>query len=166
MVRSNGTLRLLARVRQQKPNEIPAADASSIAGEALFLRAHYHFEGYRMWANIPYYSDENDTLDFRKTNVGVNVIANILKDLDSAIVLLPLTPRNGDKGRATKWTARAYKGRVQMYAGDYAGAKATLDVMSGPVSTSSPTARRPSWPIRPPPMTGSRMGTTRTTANG
>src|SRR2546422_757714 len=129
VVRSNGTLRLLGQVRVLKPNEIPPSDASSIAGEALFLRAHYHFEGYRMWANIPYYSDENDTTDFRKTNVGVNVIGNILKDLDSAIVLLPLTPRNGDKGRATKWTARAYKGRVQMYAGDYAGAKTTLDAV-------------------------------------
>jgi hypothetical protein len=29
-------------------------------------------------------------------------------------------------GRATKWTATAYKGRVQMYTGDFAGALATL----------------------------------------
>src|SRR2546426_8928985 len=60
VVRANGTLRLLARVRQQKgANEISDADARSIAGEALFLRAHYHFEGMRMWGTIPYYSDEN-----------------------------------------------------------------------------------------------------------
>src|SRR5437764_5108731 len=131
VVRSNGTLRLLERVRQLKPNEISDADAKSIAGEALFLRAHYHFEAWRMWGNIPYYSDENDTTDFRKTNVGVDAVANILKDLDSAIVLLPATPRNGQKGRATQWTARAYKGRVQVYVGDYAGAKATLDSVVG-----------------------------------
>ncbi len=127
VVRSNATLRLLNKVRTQKPGEIDDATAHGIAGEALFLRAHYHFEGMRMWATIPYYR-EDDT-DIRKTNVGVNDTTEILKDLDSAIVLLPATPRNGEKGRATRWTAMAYKGRVQVYARDYAGAKATLDAV-------------------------------------
>lgn len=111
--RANATLRLLAKVRAEKPGEISDADAAGIRGEALFLRAHYHFEAYRMWGNIPYYR-ENDT-DFRKTNVGVNAIAEILADLDTAIALLPATPRNLDKGRATSWAARAYKGRVQVH---------------------------------------------------
>src|SRR2546423_566421 len=83
---------------------------NSIEGEALFLRAHYHFEGMRVWGAIPYYF-ENDTLDFKKTNVGVNDTTLILADLDSASKLLPATPRNGEKGRVTKWTALAYKGR-------------------------------------------------------
>jgi hypothetical protein len=122
--RANATLRLLAKVRAEQPGEISDADAAGIRGEALFLRAHYHFEAYRMWKNIPYYR-ETDT-DFRKTNVGVNAIAEILADLDSAIVRLPATPRNRDKGRATAWAARAYKGRVQVYGGDYAGALVTL----------------------------------------
>src|SRR5205085_11521468 len=34
--------------------------------------------------------------------------------------------RNSQAGRATKWKALAYKGRVQMYRGDYAGALTTL----------------------------------------
>lgn len=106
-----------------KPDEIPAADAKSIEGEALFLRAHYHFEAYRMWGNIPYYR-EDDT-DFRKPNLtSSEVIAEILKDLDAAIALLPPSPRN--KGRAGLWTAKAYKGRVQAYAGQWADAVATL----------------------------------------
>ncbi|HXF96971.1 MAG TPA: RagB/SusD family nutrient uptake outer membrane protein [Gemmatimonadales bacterium] len=111
--RANATLRLLEKVRAEKPGEIADADADGIRGEALFLRAHYHFEAYRMWGNIPYYR-EGDT-DFRKTNVGVNAIAEILADLNEAITLLPATPRNGDKGRATSWAAKAYKGRVQVY---------------------------------------------------
>src|SRR2546425_1323481 len=122
--RANATLRLLTQVRAQKPGEISDADADGIKGEAIFLRAHYHFEAYRMWGNIPYYR-ETDT-DFRKTNVGVNAIAEILADLDAAIALLPAKPRNGEVGRATSWTAKAYKGRVQVYAGDYAGAVTTL----------------------------------------
>jgi hypothetical protein len=50
----------------------------------------------------------------------------IISDLDAAIGLLPATPRNGQVGRVTKWAATAYKGRVQAYIGDYAGALTTL----------------------------------------
>jgi hypothetical protein len=122
--RANAALRLLAKVRAEKPGEISDAVAAGIRGEALFLRAHYHFEAYRMWGNIPYYR-EGDT-DFRKTNVGVNAVAEILTDLNEAITLLPATPRNLDMGRATSWAAKAYKGRVQVYAQDFAGALTTL----------------------------------------
>ena len=81
-MRANATLRLLAKTRREKPGEIRDADAAGISGEALFLRAHYHFEAYRFWANIPYYR-EHDT-DFHKTNVGVDVIGELVTDLDSA----------------------------------------------------------------------------------
>src|SRR6267378_2829684 len=127
VVRANSTLRLLEQVRTAKPGEITDAVAKSIAGEALFLRAHYHFEAWRVWGNVPYYY-ETDT-DFRKpNNLGVDSVPKlILRDLDSAIVLLGKTPRNGEAGRATQWTAKAYKGRVQIYTRDYAGALATFN---------------------------------------
>lgn len=139
--RSNATLRLLEQVRAAQPNEIADFDANSIRGEALFLRAHYHFEAWKMWENIPYYT-EDDT-DFRKPNTGVDVIPLILADLDEAIGLLPATPRNGHKGRVHAWTARAYKGRVQVYSGDYAGGLTTLRdvVTSGPYDLEQNYAR-------------------------
>jgi hypothetical protein len=124
VVRANATLRLLKEVQTAKPSEISAADASGIKGEAFFLRAHYHFEAWRMWGNIPYYY-ETDT-DYRKTNQGVNAPALISADLDSAIAYLGVTPRNGEKGRVTSWTAKAYKGRLQVYSGQYAAAITTL----------------------------------------
>jgi starch-binding outer membrane protein, SusD/RagB family len=123
VVRSNATLRLLNRVLEERPGEIADADANGIRGEALFLRAHYHFEAWRMWENIPYYT-EDDT-DFRKPN-DVDPIPLILADLDAAIGLLPATPRRAQVGRATQWTARAYKGRVQVSSGDYPGGLLTL----------------------------------------
>jgi starch-binding outer membrane protein, SusD/RagB family len=120
VARANATLRLLAQVQASTPGAISAADAAGIQGEAIFLRAHYHFEAYRMWQNIPYYR-ETDT-DFRKTNAGVNAIAEIIADLNQAIPLLKTgsggnaaKPRNGDKGRITSWGATAYLGRVQVY---------------------------------------------------
>ena len=123
VVRANSTLRLLAEVQAANPNEFTAAEAASIEGEALFLRAHFHFEAWRMWGSVPYYL-ETDT-DFRKANASVAEVAtSILADLDAAIALLPQAPRA--KGRVSQWTAKAYKGRVQVYNGDYAGALTTL----------------------------------------
>jgi hypothetical protein len=125
VTRANSALRLLAQVQTASPGLIPASDAAGIKGEALFLRAHYHFEAWRMWGNIPYYR-EDDT-DFRKANeTKAQAATDILKDLDDAIALLPTAPRGGQIGRATKWTAKAYKGRVQVYNGDFAGALTTL----------------------------------------
>ena len=123
VVRSNAALRLLKQVVQASPGEIPVADARSMEGEALFLRAHYHFDAWRMWGNIPYYR-ESDT-DFRKPNLtSAEVVTELLKDLDAAIALLPTTPRH--VGRASQWTAKAYKGRVQVYAGQFSAALTTL----------------------------------------
>ena len=143
--RSNATIRLLDKIIAEKPSELSQADQDGIRGEATFLRAHYHFEAYRMFGSnteggvggIPYYR-END-LDPRKTNVGTDAIAEILADLNTAIGLLPDAPRGGAKGRATAWTARAYKGRVLAYAAAvtpsrWAEVKAVLDsvVNTGP----------------------------------
>src|SRR5262249_33943000 len=115
VARANATLRLLANVVAQKPGEFAAGEADQIKGEALFLRAHYHFEAYRMWGKIPYYF-ETDT-DLRKPNDASpdSVLKLIIADLDQAISLLPPAPRNNEKGRVTSWSAKAYKGRVQVY---------------------------------------------------
>jgi len=124
VTRANSTIRLVNSVKEI-PGELTDAQAASIEGEALFLRAHFHFEAWKFWKNIPYYTEE-DT-DFRKANTpSAQVIQNILADLDRAIGLLPATPRNGEVGRVTSWTARAYKGRVQVYSGDYGGGLTTL----------------------------------------
>lgn len=123
--RANATLDLLASVE-----EISDSDRQRIRGEAIFLRAHYHFEAWKMWGNIPYYTEEDE--DFKKPNTGTNPIQQILGDLDTAIDLLP--PSQSDVGRVNEWTAKAYKGRVQVYSGDHAGAISTLNdvVANGP----------------------------------
>jgi starch-binding outer membrane protein, SusD/RagB family len=125
VARANATLRLLKQVVANSPNSITPTEATQIGAEATFLRAFYHFEAWKMWGNVPYYR-EDDT-DFRKANLTkAEAVAEILKDLDAAITGLPATPRNGNKGRVTLWTAKAYKGRVQMYAGQFPAALTTL----------------------------------------
>jgi starch-binding outer membrane protein, SusD/RagB family len=140
IVRSNSALRLLKQVVAASPTSMSAADVAGIEGEALFLRAHYHFEAWRMWGRIPYYR-EDDT-DFRKPNLTSDqVVTEILADLDAAIAKLPPTPRNAQKGRATAWTARAYKGRLQVYAGRFADAVTTLQN----IRTAGPYRLQPSF---------------------
>jgi hypothetical protein len=125
VVRANSALRLLKAVRAASPSEFSTAEANGVAGEAIFLRAHYHFEAWRMWGNIPYYRE--DDADFRKANeASAAVVTDILADLDSAAKLLAVTPRNNQVGRPSSWTAKAYKGRVQVYAGQFAPAIVTL----------------------------------------
>lgn len=139
--RANATLQLMNEVLEANPEEISEEDQQGIRGEALFLRAHYHFEAWKMWGNIPYYR-ENDE-DFRKSNMEVDAIAEVLADLDEAISLLEPTPRRGEVGRVTQWTARAYKGRAQIYSGDYAGGLATLrEVVDGGPYDLEPTYQR------------------------
>jgi hypothetical protein len=125
VARANATLNLLAQVVKDKPAEISATDQAGIAGEATFLRAHYMFEAYKVFGNVPYLR-ETDT-DLRKASEAkAEVGADIVKDLDAAISLLPTAPRNGQVGRATQWTAKAYKGKVLMYLGQFAAAKTVL----------------------------------------
>lgn len=115
--RANATISALAETE-----DIAESERQRIEGESRFLRAHYHFEAWKMWKNVPYYTEADE--DFRKPNTGTDPIARVLEDLDAAIGLLPET--QDEVGRVTQWTARAYKGRVQAYSGDYAGALTTL----------------------------------------
>jgi hypothetical protein len=144
VARSNATIRLLDKVIASGALDSAGPQALGIRGEATFLRAHYHFEAYRMWENIPYYTEADQ--DFKKSNVGVDAIGNIVKDLKTAEQLLRSAelvygtkPRNGDAGRAYSWTAKAYRGRVYAYAAAknavyWDSAKIVLDsvVASGP----------------------------------
>src|SRR5690348_5800166 len=79
-----------------------------------------------MWGAIPYYREDDE--NFRKPNLTADLVPpEIKKDLDSAIKLLPPSPRNGEKGRVTQWTAKAYEGRLLVYTGQYAAAIPVLE---------------------------------------
>ena len=70
VVRTNATLRLLKQVRTAKPGEIDDATPKASRERPCSCRAHFHFEAWRMWGNIPYYR-EDDT-DFRKPNLAAD----------------------------------------------------------------------------------------------
>ena len=120
--RSNEALRIL-----KLATDVTAADVTRITAEARFLRGHYHFELAKNFGNIPYV-DETVTYaagNYMVANAGnAAALAKIEADLKFAYDNLPET-MNG-VGRANKWAAAAYLGKVYMFEKKYAEAKAIL----------------------------------------
>ena len=117
--RSNSALKLAAGA-----TSVPAAAKTILEGESQFLRAHFHFDAWKMWKNVPYYTEADK--DFRKPNTE-NIIPKITDDLKAAIAKLPVN--QSQLGRATKGAAQAYLGKVLLYSGDLAGAKTQLEAV-------------------------------------
>ena len=121
--RANETLRVMKLAK-----DISAADVTRITAEARFLRAHYHFDLAKFFGNIPYI-DESITYaagNFLVPNAGVDAaLAKIEADLAYAYANLTETSTLG-VGRANKWAAGAYLGKVQMFRKKFAEAKTTL----------------------------------------
>ena len=120
--RSNETLRILKLAKDATP-----ADVTRITAEARFLRGHYHFELAKNFGNVPYI-DESVTYaagNFLVANAGnAAVLKSIEDDFKYAYDNLPET-MNG-VGRANKWAAAAYLGKVYMFEKKYAEARTIL----------------------------------------
>ncbi len=117
IARSNATIKLMNSAEG-------ITDQGRIEGEARFLRGHYHFDAWKFWKNIPYYTEADE--DFRKPNTD-DVVPNIVADFQFAVDNLPEV--QDAVGRATKGAAQAYLGKLHLYNGDYASAKAQFDAV-------------------------------------
>jgi len=121
--RANETMRVMKLAK-----DISAADVTRITAEARFLRGHYHFDLAKFFGNIPYI-DETVTYaagNYMVANAGVAAaLAKIEADFKYAYDNLPETSSTG-VGRANKWAAAAYLGKVYMFEKKYAEAKAIL----------------------------------------
>jgi tetratricopeptide (TPR) repeat protein len=115
--KTNVSLRLI-----NNATDLSDATKKQLAGEAKFLRAHYLFDAYKMWINVPFI-DENTT-EYRQKN-DVDVFPKIEADFKEAIANLPLAS-SLNSGRATKGAAEAYLARAYMFVGKYAEAKTLL----------------------------------------
>ncbi len=115
--RANKTIELLTNA-----TDVSDADRDRITGEATFLRAHFYFDAWRIWKNVPYFK-EFDT-DFRRPN-DQDILPELFNDFETAERLLP--DDQSDVGRATKMAATAYLGKLFLYNQQWAEAKAKLD---------------------------------------
>ncbi|MCU0391945.1 MAG: RagB/SusD family nutrient uptake outer membrane protein [Thermoflexibacter sp.] len=129
VARSNDVLKFLAAA-----TGISDADKRRIAGEARFLRGHYHFEAKKMWNNAPYI-DETVT-DFLVPN-DKDIWANIEADFKFAFDNLPGT--QAQIGRANKWAAGAFLGKVFMFQKKFNDAKGIFDQVIAQGTTANGT---------------------------
>ncbi|WP_324674989.1 RagB/SusD family nutrient uptake outer membrane protein [Hymenobacter sp. GOD-10R] len=85
-------------------------------GEARFLRALAYFDLVRYWGDVPIVSKPVTISEAKGTPRSpiADVYAFIVDDLKFAADNLPDTYAAADKGRATKWAAKALLGRVYL----------------------------------------------------
>ncbi len=100
-----------------------------IIGEARFLHAYYNFELVKWFGAIPLKKDarfvRGDELTIPRSPV-TEVYASIESDLKYAIENLPVTPPDGQIGRATKGAAQALLGKVYLYQDKFAESASIL----------------------------------------
>ena len=127
--RSNAVISLI--------NSIEGGDFASQLAEARFLRGHFNFELQKIYGNVPYISDENfDAKEFNQPNPGA-IWDQIEADFQYAVDNLPTT--QGDAGRPTSWTAKAFLGKAHLFQSDFAQAGPLFEdvIANGPYSLNS-----------------------------
>ena len=91
-------------------------------GQALFLRAFYHFELLKRYGNIFYITKVLDPFNEDELFSGTQstydqAVDAIVSDCDAAALLMPAAyPDDSYKGRPISWTPLAFKSRVLLYA--------------------------------------------------
>ncbi|HTG56370.1 MAG TPA: RagB/SusD family nutrient uptake outer membrane protein [Niabella sp.] len=95
-------------------------DISQYVGEAYFFRAFAYFDLLKNFGGVPIVTTVLELTSpelYAPRNSRYEVVTQILADLDEAIAKLPteqLIPST-DKGRISKWAAKAFKAQVELY---------------------------------------------------
>jgi hypothetical protein len=110
-------------------NEVPIindvtyaqANRNSDRGEAFFIRAYSYFDLARIWGKVPIQTSPITSIGDVQPNVEVDkVFAQVEKDLDSAIALLPTFV---NRNHASQYAAKALKARLYLYWENWAKAE-------------------------------------------
>ena len=115
IARANATINLA-----NSSKELSASDKTRVIAEARFLRGHFYFELKRLFGSAPYV---DETMDYGKGIEKVvstsDLYPKIEADMKFAYDNLPET--SSSAGRANKWAAGAYLGKVYLYQGNKMG---------------------------------------------
>lgn len=102
---------------KSEPVAMDNALKARMKGEARFLRALYYFTLQNYFGDAPLILDPPDKATQARLprTPRAEVVAQVLRDLDSAAAVLPLSSGKGNAGRATKGAALALKARVLLF---------------------------------------------------
>ncbi|WP_234734847.1 RagB/SusD family nutrient uptake outer membrane protein [Tellurirhabdus bombi] len=115
----NGIYRANVLLEQLQTNGAIVTDAvlrNRLQGEARFLRAFFYFDLVRWFGKVPLIDKPvtaNEAQNISRSPVA-DVYALILSDLQFAAANLPDTYAAADRGRPTKWAAKAAQALVHM----------------------------------------------------
>jgi len=94
--------------------DISAESKAQIISEAKFLRAYFYFEQVRFFENIPLTTTVQSPSEANISQSSSQDVYNLIAaDLMEAVVNLPASYDN--RGRATKWAAKALLARVYLF---------------------------------------------------
>ncbi len=114
-----------------KATDATDADKTRIEAEARFLRGHYYFELKKNFNNVPWIDqtmyEPLDNPPSLKVPNTVDIWPKIEEDFKYAYDNLPET--QSQIGRANKWAAGAYLGKVYLYQKKWADAKTVFDAV-------------------------------------
>ena len=123
--RANYMTQYKAKNLQGKAIEFAGKDA--MYGEVYFLRAYFYFNLVKMFGDVPLFTDKRLSLSDSKSlkrSSKLLVYQQIELDLNNAIAVLPIVQQQ--KGRITKFAAKALLGKVLLYQNKYDAAVPVL----------------------------------------
>ena len=132
---------LLGNIDRIPAGRIDPVRKNRYIAEAKFLRAVLYLQLVATFGPVPMPLTPMTDAEARTlTNATVpQLYDQIIKDLDEATAVLPVSYTGNDIGRATKWAAVAYKARAALYAGRYqAAADAAKQVIDANVYSLHP----------------------------
>ncbi|MDQ3290400.1 MAG: RagB/SusD family nutrient uptake outer membrane protein [Bacteroidota bacterium] len=119
-------------------NQLTPEQKSRFDGEAKFLRAFFHFEALKLWGTPPLATEvKRDLNNLALPNATQEQLyTQILADFTDAYNTLPATWDDANKGRATKYAAQAYIGKVNVWKKDWPAAITAFEdvIANGPFS--------------------------------
>jgi hypothetical protein len=126
-------------------NNLTDEQKNRLEGEAKFLRAFFHFQALKLWGTPPLVTTVLTNLnDLAIPNATKEQLyTQILADFKDAYDKLPVAWDDANKGRATKYAAQAYTGKVNVWKEDWPAAITAFEdvINNGPyrlINTGNP----------------------------
>lgn len=107
-----------------KENELTPEEKTRFIAEAKFLRGFFHFLAMQLWGTPPLVTEVKTDLNDLKVGNSTKeaLFAAIIQDFKDASDGLPAKWDDANLGRATKWAAKAFEGKVYVWKEDWANA--------------------------------------------
>ncbi len=97
-------------------NTLSEAEKKAVVAEAKFIRGFFHFLAAQLWKTAPIVTETAKSLQQTYTNGDPTALLQLsLDDFKAAAQDLPSSWDDANTGRATKWSARAYEGKVDVW---------------------------------------------------